>query len=331
MTARGHDVLFLERDVDWYASNRDLPSPPYARTRLYGSLDELDECWRAEIQRADCVIVGSYVPDGVAVGDWVLLHAAGIKAFYDIDTPVTLAALEERQPEYLSAPQIPRYDLYLSFSGGPVLDRLHRVYGAQRVRPLYCSFDPEFYHPAEGAVRWELGYMGTYSEDRQRGVERLLLQSADRMPSGSFVVAGSSYPADISWPRNVTRIEHVSQREHREFYTAQRFTLNLTRDAMTRMGYSPSVRLFEAAACGVPIISDSWPGLESFFLPERDLLVAESTDDVLRYLRDFSESDRRSLAERARQRVLNAHTPWHRVTELEQYIAEARDGCKVSA
>jgi len=323
MAEREHDVLFLERDVEWYASNRDLPDPPYSRTRLYGSLDELDSRWRSETEGADCVIVGSYVPDGIVVGDWVLRNAQGVRAFYDIDTPVTLSALENGGADYVTAAQIAQYDLYLSFSGGPVLDRLHQAYGAQRARPLYCSFDPQFYYPGGGQRRWELGYMGTYSADRQNGVNTFLLASAERMPASAFVLAGPSYPHDIRWPQNVDRLEHVSQRDHREFYTAQRFTLNLTRDAMARMGYSPSVRLFEAAACGVPIISDAWPGLETFFTPGRDLLVAESTDDVLRYLRDFPDGERRRLAGRARERVCGAHTPWHRARELESYIAEA--------
>jgi len=324
LAQRGHRVLFLERDVEWYASNRDLPHPPFATTRLYGSLDELIGTYARDVREADCVIVGSYVPEDTAVGEWVLDTAEGVTAFYDIDTPVTLAALSAGEdPGYISAAQIPRYDLYLSFSGGPVLERVERVHGSPRARALYCSYDPQCYYPAASAARWDLGYMGTYSSDRQPGLERLLLEPASRRPRARFAVAGASYPASIRWPVNVQYIEHVPQNAHREFYTAQRFTLNLTRAEMVRLGHSPSVRLFEAAACGTPIISDTWEGLDAFFTPGSEILLAASADDTERYLREVGETERRAIGERARQRVLRAHTPRHRAGELERYISEA--------
>jgi spore maturation protein CgeB len=327
LTERGHHVLFLERDVEWYASHRDLPDPPYAHTALYASLDELQVRFRQDVQQADCVIVGSYVPEGRAVGDWVLDTAEGVTAFYDIDTPVTLASLERgTDAEYIAAAQIPRYQLYLSFSGGPALDRLECVHGAPRARPLYCSYDPRCYYPMPMEPRWDLGYMGTYSSDRQPGLQRLLVDAARQLPGSRFAVAGASYPASVRWPANVEYIEHLPQSAHRAFYTAQRFTLNLTRAEMVRLGHSPSVRLFEAAACGTPIISDAWEGLDAFFTPGAELLLASSVDDTLRHLRDVREDERRAIGQRARQRVLGAHTPQHRAQELEAYIAEAANG-----
>jgi spore maturation protein CgeB len=323
LAERGHRVLFLERDVEWYAANRDLPEPPYGETALYSSLDELAGQWRDEVRAADCVIVGSYVPEGVAVTHWVLGTAEGVTAFYDIDTPITMASLERGESAYLLPSDIPRFDLYLSFTGGPTLDRLEQHHGARRARPLYCSFDPASYFPAPAALRWELGYMGTYSSDRQPPLERLLIDVAGARPEDAFVVAGASYPSDTLWPSNVERIEHLPPAAHRGFYTAQRFTLNLTRHEMVKVGYSPSVRLFEAAACGTPIISDAWEGLDSFFVPGRDILVAQTTDDVLRILRDVPEEERRAIGERGRSQVLKTHTPQKRAEELERYIAEA--------
>jgi spore maturation protein CgeB len=319
---RGHDVLFLERDVEWYASNRDLPVPPYGRLALYSSLDELDDRWRAEVRRADSVIVGSYVPEGIPAGDWVLRTAEGVTAFYDIDTPITLAALETGDAAYLARTQIPRYDLYLSFTGGPTLQALEQRHGAPRARTLYCSFDPEHYFPASTNLRWDLGYMGTYSADRQPLLERLLFDAAVRSPSAAFVVAGASYPPGVRWPENVEHLEHVPPAAHRGFYTAQRFTLNLTRAEMARAGYSPSVRLFEAAACGTAIITDEWQGLDMFFEPGRDILVATTVDDTLRYLRDVTDQQRQEIGDRARRQVLQMHTPERRAQELEGYIAE---------
>ncbi|HUP27859.1 MAG TPA: glycosyltransferase [Chloroflexia bacterium] len=317
---RGHQVLFLERDVPWYAGNRDLPEPPFGRTVLYNSFEELRKTFAGEIAEADLVIVGSYVPDGVAVGSWVTSAARGVTAFYDIDTPITLDKLERGDTEYLSKELVPKYDLYLSFTGGPTLDRLEQVYGSPMARPLYCSVDPELYFPEEREQKWDLGYMGTYSDDRQPPLDRLMLEPARRWRAGRFVVAGPQYPGEIEWPQNLERIEHLPPAEHRQFYNSQRYTLNITRASMVQAGYSPSVRLFEAAACGTPIISDEWSGLETFFQPGVEILTSSSPEDTLGYILDMSEGQRTSIAERARARVLAEHSAAHRAAEVEGYV-----------
>ena len=319
---RGHRVLFLERDVPWYADNRDLPDPPYGRTALYRDLPDLRARFADGVRQADLVIVGSYVPDGIAVGRWVQEHADGGTAFYDIDTPVTLTQLAHGESEYISPELIPRYDLYLSFTGGPVLERLERTYGSPAARPLYCSVDQYLYRPLEVPDAYDLGYMGTYSADRQGPLTRLLLEPARRWSAGRFIVAGPQYPPGVQWPGNVRRVEHLEPARHCEFYNTQRFTLNLTRADMAAAGYSPSVRLFEAAACGVPVISDEWCGLETFFTPGREILLARGADDVLTTIRDLSDSERRAIGAAARARVLSAHTADHRAAELEGYVAE---------
>ena len=321
LVAQGHDVLFLERDVPWYASQRDLPHPPYGRTELYASLEDLETRFRDAVRDADATIVGSYVPEGVAVGEWVVRTAKGGTAFYDIDTPVTLAKLERGDFEYLTPDLIGKYGTYLSFSGGPTLERLERQYGSPRALPLYCSFDPELYFPEDRKPKWEMGYMGTYSDDRQPTLDALLVQTARAMPDRAFCVAGPQYPPSIDWPPNVERIEHLPPAEHRAWYNAQRFTLNVTRDDMIRAGWSPSVRLFEAAACGVPIISDFWEGLSDFFRIGTEILVARSTEEVVRVLRETSEEARRAMGERARERVLREHTAAHRAAELATTLA----------
>jgi spore maturation protein CgeB len=330
LTARGHRVLFLERDQPWYAGNRDMPHPPHGRTVVYQSLEELQDGFAGEVAAADAVIVGSYVPDGIAVGDWVQALATGATAFYDIDTPVTLAALERGECSYIAPRQVSAYHVYLSFSGGPTLDRLERSFGSPAARPLYCSFDPQLYYPESRPEQWDLGYIGTYSDDRQPTLDRLLVEPARRWPEGRFIVAGPQYPEHLSWPPNVTREMHIEPKHHRAFYTAQRFTLNVTRADMVRAGWSPSVRLFEAAACGVPIISDAWPGLETFFVPGRDILVSSSTGETLRLLRELPDDERLAIADRARTRVTATHTAAHRAAELEDYLRAARDaGCRM--
>lgn len=323
LTARGHDVTFLERDVPWYAEHRDLPKPSFCRTALYGSLAELKEAHAAAVAEADVVLVGSYVPQGVEVGRWVNDTARGITAFYDIDTPVTLAKLSRCECEYLSPDLIPRYNVYLSFTGGPTLLRLQREFGSPMARPLYCSVDAERYQPRDAAPQWDLGYLGTYSHDRQPTVRELLIKPAARWDAGRFIVAGPQYPASINWPVNVQRIDHLPPDEHPVFYSSQRFTLNVTRTDMRRAGYSPSVRLFEAAACGTPIISDYWNGLDELFHLGEELLVARCANDVLQMLREMPESQRHAIGQAARRRVLASHTAEHRAEELENHVIAA--------
>lgn len=320
MEARGHEVLFLERDVPWYAEHRDLPDPPHGRTELYSSLADLRR-HADSIRAADLLIVGSYVPDGVSAGAWAVGTAQGVTAFYDIDTPVTLAALEQGACEYLVPTLVGSFDLYLSFTGGPTLDVLEERHGARRARAFHCLVDPDAYQPTAAPLRWDLGYIGTYSDDRQPVLDELLLEPARQRPDLRFVVAGPQYPDTIEWPANVERIEHLAPPEHAAFYAAQRCTLNVTRADMVRAGWSPSVRLFEAAACAVPVISDRWDGLHDIFAPE-EIMVARCADDVLAHLEVMDVARRQRVGEAARARVLAGHTAEHRVAELEAHVAE---------
>jgi spore maturation protein CgeB len=322
LARRGHDILFLERDTYWYADNRDLDDPPYCRAELYSSLTELKDCFARDVRDADVVLVGSYVPEGVAVGGWVTKTAKGTTVFYDIDTPVTLAKLEREDEEYLSAELIPKYNLYLSFTGGPTLRYLEQHYGSPAARVLYCSVDTDVYFPEERPKKWMMGYLGTYGADRQPTLDALMLEPARRWRDAAFVVAGPLYPRDIRWPKNVLRIDHLPPARHRTFYNSQKYTLNVTRADMVRAGYSPSVRLFEAAACGTPIISDYWEGLDSILKIGKEVSVAASAEESLSTMRELSETVRQRIGEAARKRVLARHTAAHRAEELEQYVLE---------
>ncbi len=321
---RGHDVLFLERDKPWYRENRDLTRLPFGRVALYESLDELECEHGRAVRDADLVIVGSYVPEGVPVIDWVQATASGITAFYDIDTPITMAKLERGDEEYLSLRAIPRFGIYFSFTGGPTLHRLEHEFGARMARPLYCSVDPSLYYPEPRPREFLMGYLGTYSEDRQPRLERFLLAPARVLTEEQFAVAGPLYPEEMIWPENVTRIDHLPPGEHRDFFNAQAFTLNITRADMVKAGYSPSVRLFEAAACGTPILSDYWEGIEEFFTPGEEILIARTADEALHHLKSATDAQRTAMGERARQRVLREHTAGQRAAEIEQCVAECR-------
>lgn len=325
LAARGHRVLFLERDALWYAENRDEPHPRGAMTEIYRDFEDLLSRFEKPVSQAALVIVGSYVPEGARVGEWVTAVAKGRTAFYDIDTPVTLARLARGEHEYISPALIRSYDLYLSFTGGPTLAAIQSRYGSRMARVLYCSVDTETYFPEACPHRWDLGYLGTYSDDRQPFLDQLLLQPARAWSDGKFAVAGPQYPKDIAWPSNVHREIHLSPREHSAFYRSQRFTLNVTRAAMRAAGYSPSVRLFEAGACAEPIISDWWEGLDSVFEIGKEVLVARDADDTLRILRDLPEPKRLQIGAAARRRVLTEHTPEQRARQIEEYLKELND------
>jgi spore maturation protein CgeB len=316
----GHTVTFLERDVPWYAAHRDVLPPSLGDVFLYADLDDLAERFSRLIRIADAVILGSFVPEGSLLLRWILDVTGGAVAFYDIDTPVTVAKLNGGEEGYVTADLLRHIDLYLSFTGGPLLERIRRDFGVRRTEPLYCGVDPDVHRPVAVEPVWAVGYLGTYSADRQPKVERLLNEPARRLPTRRFVVAGPQYPPDLAWPANVERIEHMPPDRHRNFYGAQHFTLNVTRADMVAAGWSPSVRLFEAAACGTPIISDHWPGLCELFRARSEILIAADADDVLSLLCEVSEEERRSIGEAARRRVLASHTAACRAKELEDYL-----------
>jgi spore maturation protein CgeB len=320
---RGDQVTFLERDRPWYAQHRDLPDPSWCETHLYDSVPRLRRSFADAVADADLVIVGSFVPEGVEVARWVLDLARGAVAFYDIDTPITIEKLRAGDPEYLASELVERFDLYLSFTGGPALEILSDEFGARRPEAFYCFVDPDAYAPVDVPAQWALNYLGTYSAGRQPAVEALLLEPARARPDEQFALAGPMYPSEIAWPANVARIEHLTPADHPRFYSTTRFTLNVTRPEMRALGYSPSVRLFEAGACGAAIVSDSWPGLDTVFALGEEIVLTESCADVLRVLDETSDQERAAIGAAARRRVLAEHTADRRVDRLHELMAGA--------
>jgi spore maturation protein CgeB len=316
---RGHRIVFFERDVEWYASNRDLPEPSFCILKLYQSWDEILPEVRKALRDADVAVVGSYFPDGIAALDEILASEVPVKSFYDIDTPITVAKLRNGGPGYLRKDQLARLDAYFSFTGGVLLQELKREFGVRRPLPLYCSFDPELYRPVHRSERFrcDVSYMGTYAADRQGKVDSFFRQPAMSLPKHAFVLAGAQYPPEFRLPANVRRVPHVSPNEHAEFYSSSLVTLNLTREEMATVGYSPSVRLFEAAACGSAIISDCWAGLDEFFEPGEQILLAATTEDVNSYLGDLTPGDFAKIGRRARERALEEHHPDKRAEQFE--------------
>ncbi|MGH9534107.1 MAG: CgeB family protein [Terriglobales bacterium] len=323
---RGWQIVFYEREAHWYASNRDLTACEYAEICLYPHWAAV----RAEALRvaaaSELTLVGSYCPDGATVLDELLAAKSShgsVLSFYDIDTPITLGYLRGAGCDYLRADQIPRLDLYLSFTAGPMLRHLEAHWGARRARALPCGCDPEAYAPGPREHRWDLGYIGTYAPDRQAKLEALLLRPARRLPQLRFVVAGPMYPAQ-AWPENVSRVEHIGPSGHPGFYRSCRWCLNLTRQAMVEWGYSPSIRLFEAAACGTPILSDPWSGSGAFFASPAEMVTVESSEAVERVLTTSTDAEWAGIAAAARRRVVAEHSGHRRAEQLEAYWAECR-------
>jgi spore maturation protein CgeB len=322
LRARSHDIVFFERDQEWYASNRDMPEPPFCRVHIYEHWQDVVNLLRRELDDADVAMVGSFFPDGIKAVDTMLESGSGVKTFYDIDTPITVSKLRAGDAEYIRRDQIPGLTVYFSFTGGPILSELQTRFGAKRAVPLYCSFDPDRYRWRESDRRYQcdMSYMGTYAPDRQPKLEELFCKPAQCLAEKEFLVAGPQYPAEVAWPKNVRRIVHLEPEFHPYFYSSSLFTLNLTRDAMVEAGYSPSVRLFEAAGCGTAIISDEWPGLETFFTPDEEILLARSSADVISCLKNLGENEARRIGRRAQERVLAEHTAQRRAIQFEEIV-----------
>jgi spore maturation protein CgeB len=321
LTLRGHDVLFLERDTDTASQHRSS-KPGCGQTEFYSDLKELKDRFAATVRDADFTMVGSPVDEGAAMGEWITHTAQGATAFYDTDLPATMTELRRGAADSISAELIRRFSLYLSSTGGPLLDYMEKHYGLPMARPLYPSVDATLYFPEPRELEWDLGYAGGFSEERHILLHRLLLEPAQRWNEGHFVVAGPGYPRSIRWPKNVKRIPQLPAAKRRAFYNSLRFALNVTPPGEIAIGFSPDARLFEAAACGTPVISDFWPGLHMFFKPDEEILISHSSDETLVYLEEIPELDRRRMGYRARERVLAGHTTRHRAAELENYALE---------
>jgi spore maturation protein CgeB len=314
----GNTTVFYEHDLPYYANMRDLHEIPGGRLELYSDWNDVRQRAVIDIADADVAIVTSYCPDGVAATDIVLAQGRALRVFYDLDTPITLARLRAGEPvTYIGPSGLSGFDLVLSYSGGRALDEFRSRLGAKSIAPLYGHVDPDAHRPAHPLphYRSDLSYIGTYSEDRQQALEALLLAPAQLRGDMRFLIAGAQYPQAFPWSQNIYFVRHLPPAEHPAFFCSSRLTLNITRHAMAEMGWCPSGRLFEAAACGAPIITDVWEGLDTFFKPGDEIIAAECASDVVTALQ-LDDHELSAMARRARERALDEHSSSRRAREL---------------
>jgi spore maturation protein CgeB len=324
MVQRGHQVVFFERDVPYYAAHRDLTAMDGVRLVLYPSWESVLPIARAELDDAEVGMVTSYCPDGILASE-LLGEGTAMRVFYDLDTPVTLEAVRAgRSLPYIGPRGLRDFDLVLSFTGGRALEELESVLGARRVAPLYGHVDPDAHRPVGVAPQYraDLSYLGTYAADRQDALERLFVEPARRAAHRRFVIGGAQYPESFPWASNIFFVRHLPPAEHPAFFSSSSLTLNVTRRAMVETGFCPSGRLFEAAACGTAMLSDAWEGLDTFFTPGEEILVTRSAEDTLAAL-ELSRAEQARIAAAARARTLEEHTAGRRALELERALDEA--------
>jgi spore maturation protein CgeB len=322
LAKRAHQVVFFERDVPYYAGARDYYEIPNGRLHLYDTWESIRETAANELSGTDAAIVTSYCGDGIPATQLVLDSHVQLRVFYDLDTPVTLHQISNGHPvPYISTEGLRGFDLVLSYTGGEALLELQRVLGAQRVAPLYGSVDPEVHFRVNPAARYssDLSYMGTYAEDRQEALDALFVKPARRMTDRRFLIGGAMYPDSFPWAGNIYFVRHLAPCEHPEFFSSSRLTLNVTRKAMASMGFCPSGRLFEAAACSAPIITDNWAGIEEFYKPGTEIIIAESSEEVEAAI-GLSDEELTRIAKAAYERTMNDHTSDQRAEQLVRLI-----------
>jgi spore maturation protein CgeB len=325
LSRRGHRILFFEHDAPYYAAARDLTTSPFSEILLYKDWHQIHATARDQLRDADAVIITSYSPHALQATELALESKSLLRVFYDLDTPVTLSRHSAgQQIDYIGPRGLRDFDLVLSFTGGSAPQKLKSVLGAKKVATLFNHVDPETHGPTAQRAAYlnDLSYLGTFAADRQQNLDTLFIRPARYLPNRRFLIAGALYPEDFPWTENIYFVTHLPPNEHSGFFCSSRLTLNVTRKPMVEMGFSPSGRLFEAAACATPVISDSWTGINTFFKPESEILIARTSADVVEALQRPDE-ELKTIGLAARERVLKEHTSTHRAIELEELLAIA--------
>lgn len=323
LSERGHSVTFYEPDAYERQAHRDIEPPSWARSVVYAN--SLDAMGRAldDARGADVLIKAS----GVGVFDseleaGVLAHKSGsnLVLFWDVDAPATLERVQQSPDDAFRA-LIPRYDAILTYGGGAPVSDAYAALGARECVPIYNALDPSTHFPAAPDERFEaaLGFLGNRLPDREARVEEFFWKAARQCPEQVLVLGGAGWD-DHERPPNVHYLGHVYTRDHNAFHATPRLALNISRDSMARFGFSPATRVFEATGAGACLVSDWWEGIEQFFEPNSEILVARSGEEVSAFVRELSEERAREIGQAALKRALAEHTYAQRAARFEAAI-----------
>ncbi|MEM6772639.1 MAG: glycosyltransferase, partial [Bacteroidota bacterium] len=295
LAQHGHRTTFLEKA--YFGPKRpvrDMLRSPYCEVWTYSTTDDLLDQYTPVIQAADVVLLGSGVEDSERIAIWIAAEARGLKVYYDTDLAKTIHNLQQAEiaGDCLSCRTIGNFNLFLSTTGGPTLEKLAEDNELTFARPLYESVDPYTFYRTDADKSYDLGFIGNYKSDRAELLEKTLLGPAQFTPNRRFSLAGGGYEITESWPSNVTYLEYLPAANMVDFYNRQRCSLVLSRGDRRNMGFTPTKRLLAAAACGVPVLTDNWEGLDYFLEPGREVFCVNDRESVLSALYGTDEEHR---------------------------------------
>jgi spore maturation protein CgeB len=325
LSARGYEIVFYEPDAFGRQQHRDIAVPDWARVVVYPADEAAVLRVAAAAAAADVVVKAS----GVGVFDELLMNRVmaaaaphAVRLYWDVDAPATLAELAGDETHPLRQ-VLPGLDGVLTYGGGPpVVAAYHRL-GARFCRPIYNALDPETHHPVARSERFgaTLNFLANRLPDREQRVETFFIDAARRLPDRSFMLGGNGWESK-QLPPNVARLGHVGTAEHNAFNASPRAVLNVARDSMAKVGYSPATRVFEAAGAGACLITDAWEGVEQFLQPDEEILVARDGRDVAEHLAGLSAQRARTIGAAALRRVLAEHTYAVRAAETDTILTQ---------
>ena len=322
--ARGYEVTFYEPDAYQRQEHRDIPDPDWARVVVYpnstgGVQRALDQGCAADIVVKTS---GVGVFDDLLEAEVVARKRPGaLTIFWDVDAPATLDRIHQNPADpFLRL--VPEYDLVLTYGGGEPVVNAYTACGARACVPIYNGLDPVTHHPVDRDARFRghLGFLGNRLPDREARVDEFFFRAAAVLPDRQFLLGGNGWD-DKERPRNVNYLGHVFTRDHNAFNCTPLALLNISRESMARYGFSPATRVFEAAGAGACVITDAWAGIDLFFDPGREILVASDGDEVAAHLRALTPARARAVGEAALRRVLAEHTYDSRVEQVEALLA----------
>ena len=325
LAARGHEITFYEPDAFERQSHRDIDPPPWAQVVVYDNDEAAARKVIAQAARADVVVKAS----GVGVFDDLLIEGVmaaaaphALRLFWDVDAPATLAEIRP-DADHPIRRTLPKLDAVLTYGGGPPVIAAYEAIGARLCRPIYNALDPQTHHPVPAEPRFtgNLNFLANRLPDREARVERFFLEPAARLPDRQFLLGGSGWD-DKATPPNVRRVGHVGTGDHNAFNTSSLAVLNVARDSMAEVGFSPATRVFEAVGAGACLITDAWDGIELFLGPDEEVLVARDGQDVAEHVQALTPERAREIGRAGRARILAEHTYAKRAAEADALFHE---------